>query len=409
MKTNNSTTETTDHQITSTIDPPTLVDVKETVTANFDDRTWEATEAVLAAHSTLLLQDNSCVGLVLTGPSGSGKTTVLRFFEELDEMFYRTDDVTPASFVSHDASKKDETLEEIDLLPRIKQKSLLALDLSNWFAGEEESITKRMAVMTNVLDGEGYTRDTGTHGQRGYTGSEYRFNFIGATTPLAPRAWRVMGSVGNRLVFYERPGTTDSSTVVDDVVEGSPYDEKVAQCQNVVQAFLLNLWEQSGGPGSKNWNSPTSAEIKEILGYLMTIITHGRAPVFDDRPRYEGAHRITSTLWAIARGHALLDGRSFVNSADLQVCARIALSTISTKRRDVVRGLLNPANGGTLTASEVERLAGVTRPTAHERMRTLVTLEFATFVDMTEDGRAPKVIELMDDLEWPESLTFPEF
>jgi hypothetical protein len=137
--------------------------LRQLILNNFDAETWDATEAMLSAHATLLLQGQSGgIGLVITGPSGSGKTTVLKFLEGLEEMVYRSDDVTPASFVSHDSSKTEEQLKKVDLLPKIKHKTLLSRDMATWFAGDQEAVYKRMwtATGTPVIQGHTASGDT---------------------------------------------------------------------------------------------------------------------------------------------------------------------------------------------------------------------------------------------------------
>lgn len=389
--------------------PLTIDDVRQIVIEEFDEQTWYATEAVLTAHSTLLLAGSTGTGLALVGPSSSGKTTVLEFFEELDDMVYRSDDVTPASFVSHDASKGDEELAEIDLIPKIKQKTLLSRDMATWFAGDQENIYKRMSVMTNLLDGKGYTRDTGTHGTRGYTGREYRFNFIGATTPLKPRAWHAMGSVGARLVFYERSGETDVNSVVADLIDGSNYHEKVARCRKIVGGFLRNVWEDTGGYSSIEAVPPAGTGERDFLAYLIQVVRHARAVADDGSVQMEGGHRIGATLRDIAQARAILDGRREFTIEDMQVCARLALSTMPKERRPLVQALLAPANHGELIAADFERVAGVSRPTAHARMELLDTLGIGRYSEAAEDGRETKTVTVRPKFEWPEAAPFPTF
>jgi hypothetical protein len=387
----------------------TLRDVKDTVREEFDRATWEATEALLSAHATLLIDNKSGgVGLMLVGPSSSGKTTVLSFFDNIEEQFYRSDELTPASFVSHDSSKSSDRLSEIDLLPRVARKSLVARDMSTWFSGDQDQVSKRMSTMTYLLDGNGYTRDSGSHGRRGYEGDEYRFNLFGATTPLKPRAWQVMGNVGNRLLFHEKRGATDLGSVIDDIVDGSEYSIKVNRCREAIYAYLKQLWADTDGFGGVEWKTGANGQIKQVLKSLVRIVRRARASSNDDEFHPEGGHRIGSALYDVARGHALLDGRDQVIMSDLHVCARIALSTMPAKRRPVIQALLNPASSGTLTANEVESLTGVSRPTALDRMDELVTLGFAVPKEQ-DDGRNPKVIEVRPEYRWPDGLDFPDF
>lgn len=398
-------TESTDEQADTRT---TIEEVKQVVLSEFDRETWEATESLLAAHATHLLKGQSGgTGLIITGPSGSGKTTILKFFDGMDEMFYRSDDVTPASFVSHDSSKSKEQLEKIDLLPRIKQKTLISRDMAPWFAGEQEAVYKRMSIMAPLMDGDGYIRDSGSHGRRGYEGNEYRFNFIGATTPLPPRAWKAMGTVGNRLVFHEIRGNQDPSSVVNDVIQGSNYNERVERCREVVQDFLGRLWEDADGIGTVEFYENVSPEVQSTLEYLSELVQYSRAPINDGAPSRENLHRIVHTLFSIAKGRALLHGRRQVTLDDMTVCSRIALSTIPNKRRKIIRALLKPSNGGFLTASDIENVTGTSRPTTHTRMELLETLGVATLAESEDDNRNSKLVEIVDSFEWPSELEFP--
>jgi hypothetical protein len=398
-------TEATDEQADCRT---TIEDVKEVVLSEFNQETWQVTESVLSAHITHLLKSQSGgTGLVITGPSGSGKTTILKFFDRMDDMFYRSDDVTPASFVSHDSSKSKEQLEKIDLLPRIKQKTLISRDMAPWFAGEQEAVYKRMSIMAPLMDGDGYIRDSGSHGRRGYEGDEYRFNFIGATTPLPPRAWKAMGTVGNRLVFHEMRGKQDPSSVVDDVIQGSNYNKRVERCREIIQDFLGQVWDDADGIGTIEFSEDVSPEVHSTLEYLSELVRYARAPINDGAPSRENLHRIVHTLYSIAKGRALLNGRRKLTLDDMSVCSRIALSTIPNKRRKIIRTLLDPHNEGFLTANDVENAAGVSRPTAHNRMELLDTLGIATLSELEEDNRNSKLIEIVGSFEWPSEVEFP--
>lgn len=367
-------------------------------------------EAFLSAQASLLLcGSGGGTGLVVVGPSSSGKTTALKLLGEDEDMFYRSDDLTPASFVSHDASKSEDQLAENDLLPKLAHRSLISRDMSTWFAGEQEEISKRMAMMTYLLDGEGFTRDTGAHGRRGYTGLEYRFNVLGASTPLPRKAWWAMGNAGSRLVFHEKRGEQDVDAIVASVTGGRSYDEKTNRVQGVVADYLASLWETSGGPDSVDRRPTANKRVDALLGYLGEIVQHARATTIDGVPHRENPTRIISTLYNIAQGHALLYGRQTVEIEDLQVCARIALSTMPHQLRPVVRALLDPANEGRLAAATAEKIAGVSRPTAIDRLDDLVALGFATEGESEDDGRNPKVVDVRPKFEWPTELGFPTF
>lgn len=393
-----------------------LADVRETVVKNFDEAQWHLTEAILSTHATLFIGGiQNCVGLIVVGQSGAGKTTALRFFDGLDDQFYRSDEVTPASFVTHDASLPEERLEEVDILPRIQHKSLLCRDMETWFSGDREGIRTTMSRMTHLMDGEGLTRDSGSHGKRGYEG-DFRFSFIGASTPLAPRAWEVMGNAGYRFVFYHtesRPN--DQQTLKNNLFGNSTYGEKVNECQSKVQSYLHNLWTTLDGYGGvPDSEIHVSDDAQDAIPYLAQVVKFSRATFTDrsdeDDPivRREDPHRIGAVLRDIAKGRALLNERTTVSVDDVVVSARIALSTMPNKRRPLVRALLNPANNGQLTRNEVQDALGVSKPTALDRMELMDTLGIAEFSEVEEDGRGTKKLELRDEFEWPDVLPFPD-
>lgn len=393
-----------------------LSEVQETVIKNFDRTQWNLTEAILSTHATLFINGiQNCSGLIVVGKSGAGKTTALKFFDGLEEQFYRSDEVTPASFVSHDASLTDEQLAEVDLLPRIQHKSLMCRDMETWFSGNEESIRTTMSRMTHLMDGQGLTRDSGSHGQRGYQG-DLRFTFIGASTPLEPRAWRVMGNAGYRFVFYYKESPPSDRAVLKENLFGETnYEAQVSECNEVVQSFLQQLWEEHEGYGGvSDTDISVSDDAQEAIAYLAELVKYCRATLTynsdDKNPTVtrEDPHRVGSVLRDIAKGRALLEERTTVSVDDVAVSARIALSTMPNKRRAAVQTLLDPKNDGRLLRKEVGDALEVSKPTAIERMKLLDSLEIAEFAEL-DDGWGSTTIELRDELEWPDSLEFPDF
>src|SRR3712207_3933042 len=102
-----------------------------------------------------------------------------------------------ASFVSHAANVSRGELEAVDLLPRIKHKVLITPELAPIFRGKDDELAQRFSIMTRVLDGQGLQTDSGTHGRRGHRG-DYLFAWLGCTTPLEDKVWRVIAQLGGR-------------------------------------------------------------------------------------------------------------------------------------------------------------------------------------------------------------------
>src|SRR5438309_1610364 len=103
--------------------------------------------------------------------------------------------------------KKD--IQQVDLLTRLRQKTLLVKELAPLFRGREDELRENFATLTAVLDGKGHMTASGVHGTRGYEGN-FVFNWLGATTPVPAKTDAIMAQLGNRLLRYEIVGNEQS-------------------------------------------------------------------------------------------------------------------------------------------------------------------------------------------------------
>jgi len=158
-------------------------------------------EVCLSVKAQLLIEDvTQPFALILMGSPSTSKTTILEIVNSLPDC-YKSDKFTPKSFVSHSANVKKKELGKIDLLPRIKHKTLITPELAPMFSGNEDSLVENFGVLTRVLDGQGLVIDSGVHGRRGYTG-DYCFMMLGAVVDIPHKVWKVLGNLGPRLYFF---------------------------------------------------------------------------------------------------------------------------------------------------------------------------------------------------------------
>jgi hypothetical protein len=222
-----------------------------------------------------------------------------------------------------------------------------------------------------------------------------------------------MGNAGYRFVFYHLEGEeTDRETLEEDLFETN-YRGDVDECKRKVLSLLSRLWDKHGGYGSvPDDEIEVTGDARSAIAYLADVVRFSRATVIEDSEKEptanrEKPHRVGAVLRDIAKGRALLDERTTVTVDDVVVSARIALSTMPAKRRPIVRALLNPSNGGQLTRKEAENALDVSKPTAIDRMELIDTLGIADYTEVGDDGRGTKRLELKDEFEWPDCLTFP--
>jgi hypothetical protein len=356
----------------------------------------------------LLLNDvANPFALALVDVPSSGKTITLNFFD-VPELAYTTDNFTPASFVSHASNVKREELANVDMLPRIRYRTLIVRDLAPIFGVKEDELLKTMGILTRALDGEGLETDSGVHGKRGYKG-DWLFMLLAGTTPIPPRVFKVMGTLGSRLFFLALHPNTKSHDELIAQNRGTARREKERTCREATDLFLRTLW--TANPGGVEWNKDGDqddclrviARCAELLAALRGAIQMWQSEhdgsVSHNVPVIEQPDRINCLLYNLARGHALLCGRTQLATEDLAPVLEVTFDSAPTIRSIVFRGLLE--HGGTLKTSQVEKLLRCSKPTALKEMGALAVLGVADETEADREyGRPEHELRLAKKFEW---------
>jgi hypothetical protein len=390
------------------VNATTLENVAQIVRKHYGEDIWQAVKVAIGIIASLSLKGrDNCVVLIYEGASGRGKSITIRLVMPnmpTDQFLLRVDDFTPASFVSHAANRKKTQLEAIDLLPRIKDKVMLTKELAPLFRDDEKEQRQNFARLTSVLDGNGYMTSSGTHGRRGYDGS-YLFNWLGATTPVPDRTFRVMAQLGNRILFYE---IASDEWTEDDLMEfAQKYGttDAVKDCNKAVNLLVEAHFRAHPVNSVEPQRIAIPDEVMlEIVRYGK-LIAYGRVEVlrniYDDVSEAEapeGPQRVILLLQCIIRGLALAEGRMNVTLDDLKPIRHIAFSSIPRKRRELLRALL--VAEGSISSSEAEKALGVSRGTAINRMKELAATQIVVFTRGSEQTSTSGKIELAEEWRW---------
>ena len=371
---------------------------------NFPDLLPAAKTALSAITQLLVTDVVNPFALVLVDVPSSGKTIAINFFARIPQLTYASDKFTPASFVSNAANVKKEKLAQVDLLPRIQYKMLLIRDFATLFSKREEDLKEAIGTLTRVLDGEGLNTDSGVHGQRGYEG-EYLFMLLAASTPIRPRVWEVMGTLGSRLFFLNIGSREKTEEELVQQVSGIDYKTKERACQQATKNFLFTLWNRH--PNGAVWNKGGDdkeaiaiiARCAKLLANLRGVMTTWREE-FDggykyEQPLIERPDRIHQLFYNHARGHAIACGRSSVTLNDLQLLFPLVLDSAPYSRANLFKKLLQ--YGGSMSTTDVERELNCSKTTARAEMKKLEILKVCT---ADERGRGESEITLADDFKW---------
>jgi hypothetical protein len=390
--------------------PEMRMDFKEwraVISANFPAYARPA-EICASVFVQLLLNDvSNPFALALVDVPSSGKTITLNFFD-VPDLAYTTDNFTPASFVSHASNVKREELANVDMLPRIRYRTLIVRDLAPIFGVKEDELLKTIGILTRALDGEGLETDSGVHGKRGYKG-DWLFMLVAGTTPIPPRVFKVMGTLGSRLFFLALHSNTKSHDELIAQNRGTARREKERTCREATDSFLRTLWAEN--PGGVNWDKDSDSEdflrviarCAELLAALRGTIQMWQSEhdgsVSHSVPVIEQPDRINCLLYNLARGHALLCGRTQLTTADLAPVLEVTFDSAPTIRSKIFRSLLE--QNGTLKTGQVEKLLRCSKPTALKEMEALVVLGIADKTEGDADhGRPEHELRLGGKFEW---------
>lgn len=366
----------------------------------------DAVRAALAVVAVGCLRGNTYpTTLIFVGKSGAGKTLALGFLlpnpgdSELESLIERSDEFTTAAFVSHASDKTKKELSKIDLLPRIKGKTLVTKELAPMFRGKQDDLLPRFNKLTGILDGMGYVSDSGTQGRRG-TAEPINFQWLGATTPLSGAVLAVMETLGPRIVFYgtERHAKDEDELVALAMTDDDTHAAALQECRAVVRNVVLTLYRAHPRASVPGDAITVSSECAHVLTWWAMALVALRSTIpttSNDEEEVaavemrEHPERILRLLRRLAIGSALVHGRTAVNADDLAQIGHIALSSGDAARGNTLRVLLTL--GGSATTPQIQAALGVTPPTARAYM---VKLDRCGIGEVSSANGEPYCIDL---------------
>jgi hypothetical protein len=354
-------------------------------------------------------------GIILGRPS-STKTLAIELFRQSANTYY-TDAFTTKSFVSHSTSVAKDRLGEIDLLPKIKNKTFLTPELAPTFSAKEEDLLNIIGIITRILDGHGYESDSGVHGHRGYSG-EWMFVWVGAAVDIPRKVYKLLGNLGPKLYFLRLPKIDRSDDkLVELMTNSDKFRKRIEAIRDALSEYLASFdrCPIADGDGSLKkipWNvTKDCPQAKLAIAKLAKLLAHLRGTVSTwhtedgggsdyafSLPNIEDPSRASTQLYNLARGHALSQGRNYVNMEDLDIVTKVVLSTAPIERVTIFDFLLQ--NNGGLTTTELVDVHGISKPTALRTMAEFKVLELVDVEWTAEHESSPRIMKLKKEFEW---------
>lgn len=374
--------------------------VAEMVKELFDTRSQHLADAYMTVFIRMLFVGVSdCPMVIAVGQASTGKSTVAELFNGL-HLSQSHDIVTSSAWISHNA---DGQKGEYDLLPRIKQRVMVAAEMGPWFTGDD--VGNYMRVLSRVADGSGMSKTTGAHGTTRYEADypgEYRFGLVGATTFPNERAWIEMGNAGSRFLFHPMPKVDDLTQLMHTLNDGK-YTEKKAQAREAITGWWNYFYHKHSGEITDDEMPTLSEDQQRALMLMARIISRGRAVDFGGDHDQSGVDmseqesRSYKMLERMVCARALGYERAAVNDADMQMAARVAFASIPQWRQPMVKMLCNPAHDGHYKSRDVEQRLEVARSTALNRMKEAGRIGIGCYEEEpSENGQTTAVVSLED-------------
>jgi hypothetical protein len=380
---------------------------------------WPAVQGALAVFGAMSLSGRARpLTLIFEGTSGSGKTTVLQMAfpkkdSELEKYVYRSDKFTPKAFVSHAGNTPSAKLAKIDMLPRIENKVLITKELAALFRCRKEELAEIFGILTSILDGTGLLSDSGIQGQRGY-GQKIIFNWLGASTPIPRSVHQMMSQLGNRFLFFEMVADHPSEIQLVAFIENEENSKAQDECQTAMNDLLTEFFRACPVGTVSAGNIQIPSQFSASIARWANFLAHGRAQTktekldnaeaFTSSEPAESPYRIVEYFKDLARGHALMMGRSEVTEEEIGLIAHVAISSIPRHIRPIVREL---QRSGVIDTSKCQEIFSVSKPTARKYLAQVEALGIAELTKGDSKTNSSDAIHLSKDFHWLLSGSFP--
>lgn len=386
---------------------------------------WTPLEFVISIKCILNILDITLpvIGIIL-GPPSSWKTVAVNMSKGARDTF-GVDSFSPKSFVSHNSNLSEEQLQEIDLLPKIKNKLFMVPELSPLFTSKEDDLENIIGMIVRIGDGEGYTSVSGAKGVRGYEGP-IMFCWIGAAVSIPYKIHKQLSKLGPKMYFLRLPMIEEDEEELLKLMQENDFKERIAAIKTAYFDYLecrescpeMQVDPESGVSKSKMiTNNPEQEQVQRYIIYLAELLAHLRGTV--DTWETEGTQgldyayssvnienpkRVMTQLYNLARAHALSQGRPYITiDGDLPLIIKVVLSGAASVERVKLLGLLlNGSKDKRYTPEEVAEAIGTSINTAKRVMVEFKALKLVEFEDLV----GAVSIRLKEGFDW---FFTPEF
>ncbi len=307
----------------------------------------------------------------IVGPSGDGKTELVNPLTGLEGV-RPLDTLTVNTFLSG-KQKKDPNA---SLLLRLPQGAILLMrDFTSVLEMHREKRDEIFSQLRKIYDGH-LTRATGEGGESAELSWTGKVGLVACVTPAIEGYRAFATTLGERFLYYYLP-TPDRLTVAKAARRNRASLARMREeLQEAVRRFFDGL------------RIPPEVEVPEEIGDFIAevadFVSRARSGVERDWyspnkeiteiPDPEVPTRLSQQLDLLTCAHAVLMGRTSVESSDLELTRQVALACIPSHRRRLL-ALLFEAGDRELTTTEIANAIDLPTNTVRRYLEDLTALK----------------------------------
>jgi hypothetical protein len=291
--------------------------------------------SALAAHALKEFLPAWCLAIA---PPGSAKTDLLEGFRGLQGIHF-VDELTTKTFISGKLDEKNrQRVQPASLLHRIGNDGVLVVADFSTFTSDPIALKTILAQLRRIYDGN-YTREFGTDDHPEERSWQGRLTIFAGAVPDVDRHYSLFQSLGERFVRTRWPRAGG----VEAALQAMEHTSAIAgELRGAVHSVMRPVLSYPQTPPI------ITSEMKLQIAHLGELVALSRTYVERDRtsreaigtPVSEGNTRVAQQLCQLARGSALLDGRSEAVKDDYKLVCRAAFDSLPPSRAAVLKAAI---------------------------------------------------------------------
>jgi hypothetical protein len=345
----------------------------------------------------------------------TNREIILNSFKKIPDNVY-LNSFTPKSFVSHSARHSTKDLKDIDLLPKINNNVLITPNVDSIFLGNKPTVNDSITMLDVVLEGNGYESHSAVHGVRGYV-EKCNFVWLGTINQINKRIFDAIVRMNNKPLFFKLDDKELEMSSMDEMLNSLNEDQNLLD--NEIISSLDELWGViselfSNKKKRIRWDSnKDNNKIRQVIVNLSMFLrdfraylptqntaesTSGGTNYNFDTPIKEDFDRLSKTLYNLARGHAIIYGRCYLTTDDLEIIFHVVMSSIPKDRLKLFEVLFS--NKGAADTIQIEKCLLVSKTTALKEMEKLRILGIVDNYKVDGKSKPTSSIELKNEYGW---------